>query len=50
MKTLDLFKSLRENNGFVWVALSTISIAGLYFGQEKTAWLSFFTESVFPMP
>ena len=48
MKTLDLFKSLRENNGFVWVALSTISIAGLYFDQGKDSLAFFFYRKCIP--
>jgi len=48
MKTLDLFKSLKESNGFVWVALSTISIGGLYFRQGKDSLAFFFYRKCIP--
>jgi two-component system NtrC family sensor kinase len=48
MKTLDLFKSLKESNGFVWVALSTVSIGSLYFGQGKDSLAFFFYQKCIP--
>lgn len=48
MKKLELFKSLKESSGFVWVALTTNNIGNLYFEQGKDTLAFFFYRKCIP--